>query len=159
MLAISHLSAQQNGAGAINLPGASIVEFKEAAFLLGSQPGIENVQPRVSKDANSPAILFFSYNSENTRVTAMQALTAAGFQPVIAGSNIPADFPQPGSTSSKSDRIHFTEAKANWIANNPELYEQMQAPVVTVISQADFDSMPPAKQQHILDNPDLYIIE
>jgi hypothetical protein len=159
LLAASPLCAQQNGAGAIQLHDVSEIEFKEAALMLRNQAGIENVIPRIAKNPDIKAILYFSYTSENSRITAMQALMTAGYQPVIAGTNIPADFPQPGSATSKAERIHFAEAKANWIANNPDLYEQMQAPVVTVISQAEFDSMPQAKQQHVLDNPDLYTIE
>lgn len=159
LLALNSLSAQQNGAAAIHLTGASEVEFKEAALLLRSQPGIENILPRISKDANSPAILFFTYTAETIRINAMQTLISAGYQPVVAGTNIPAGFPQAGSATSKTERTQFAEAKTNWIANNPEIYQQMQAPVVTVISQAEFDSMPPAKQQHILEHPELYIIE
>jgi len=152
--------AQQNLSSVIYLANADIVAFKNAVFMIKSTEGIDQVTHRQSKDANSPALIYFTFQNENARVSAMQQIYNSGYQPFLAGTNVPADFPQLMNDSSKTDRISFAEAKALWIDNNPERYAEMnESSTVTIISQQEFDELPENKQEHILEHPELYTIE
>jgi len=154
------LFAQQNLSSVIYLENADEVAFKNVVLLLKNTEGIDQVVHRQAKDENSQALIYCTYQHENARISAMQEIYNMGYQPVVAGTNVPADFPQMMNDGTKADRISFAAAKALWIENNPERYAEMnQQTEVIVISQEEFDQMPNSKQEYILENPDLYQIQ
>jgi len=154
------LCAQQNLSSGIYLENADEVAFKTVVFMLKSTEGIDQVVHRQAKDENSQALIFFTYQHEHARISAMQEIYSMGYQPLVAGTNMPADFPQMMNDGTKADRISFAAAKALWIENNPERYAEMnQQTEVIVISQEEFDQMPDSKQEYILENTDLYQIQ
>jgi len=159
-LYVSSLCAQQNLSGIIYLENADVVAFKNVVLLLKNAEGIDQVTHRQAKDEDTKALIYFTYQHESARNSAMQELYSSGYQPFVAGTNIPADFPQMMNNGSKEDRVSYAAAKSLWIANNPGRYAQMnESTGITVISQEEFDQMPENKQEHILGNPDLYIVE
>jgi hypothetical protein len=154
------LFAQQNLSCSIYLQNADIATFKSVVMMLKSTEGIDQVVNHQAKDENSQALIFFTYQHEDARISAMQEIYNMGYQPFVAGTNVPADFPQMMNDSSKADRISFAAAKALWIENNPDRYAEMnQQTEVIVISQEEFIQMPENKQEYILGNPDLYQIQ
>lgn len=159
-LCVFTASAQQNLSSVIYLENADVVAFKTVVLMLKSAEGIDQVIHRQAKDENNKALIYFTFQNENARVSAMQQIYTSGYQPFLAGTNVPADFPQLLNESSKADRLNFAEAKVNWIANNPDRYALMnESSTITIISQQEFDEMPEDKQEHILDHPELYTIE
>jgi hypothetical protein len=160
VLLTSALFAQQNLSSVFYLENADEVAFKNVVFMLKSTEGIDQVVHRQAKDENSKALIYCTYQHENARISAMQEIYNMGYQPVVAGTNVPADFPQMMNDGTKADRISFAAAKALWIENNPERYAEMNVQSeVIVISQEEFDQMPDSKQEYILENPDLYQIQ
>ncbi|PCH89461.1 MAG: hypothetical protein COB88_01250 [Flavobacteriales bacterium] len=75
---------------------------------------------------------------------------------------LPHDYPKYEDTGDRSeDKRKYTEAKGEWIRNNPEKYKALfskDGDGVTVIPLSDFDRMSGKKQQYIKDNPSKFKI-
>jgi hypothetical protein len=160
LLIINNLKAQQHYSEGIYLLNSNETSFKNAITLLSDFDGILRVTHQAAKNPESNATIQFVYEHENNRFSAMQMLLSQGFLPYNANTHIPADFPRMMNNGTKEDKILFEAQKALWIQNHPERYHELnQQNGIHIISQSDFDQMPIEKQNHILNNPDLYQIE
>jgi len=76
--------------------------------------------------------------------------------------NLPQDYPRFESTGNQvEDNKKYTEAKQEWIKNNPEKYRQISKKneqSITEIPYKDFQKMSVEKQDHIKNNPTRYKI-
>ena len=72
---------------------------------------------------------------------------------------LPADYPKHVDTGNQQqDQQKYETAKQAWIATHTQAYENINVRTKQLIDKQEFDQMPSEKQQHILQNPDLYFI-
>lgn len=127
-------------------------DLKQLIFSLNEFEGIQVVR-------HAENAIYFTFASEETRLTAMQSLLNRSFQ-ITQLNGLPIDFPLLPNGANDAAQSDYSENKSAWIEANPQRYEQAQQHNGTiVISQEEFDQLPPNKQQYILDHPDTYIVE
>ena len=75
---------------------------------------------------------------------------------------MPAGFPNYIDTGyPETDRQNYSQAKQQWINNNPDKYNELfnkNKNLPDQIPDTEFQKMPVERQQHILNNPDKYQI-
>lgn len=147
------LSAQNdNQVSCVILSEHERADLKKVVDILNEVDGI------TFKELNESTICFY-YESEAQRSSAMEQLNFRGFE-VSGKNNLPITFPLLNENPSPQQQEDFNEQKAAWIEANPDQYEVMQQnEEPQIISQDEFDQFSSEKQQHILNNPQLYIIE
>lgn len=137
----------QNGLNstAIVLSDHTQTDFKYAVAWLSESAGISDIQH------NDPVIRF-RYDDEASRLAAVEKLMHRSFT-VSTKSGIPPDFP------ANPNHPDYEALKTNWISNNSTRYDELnQQTAVIFISQDEFDSLTPVKQQFILERPEQYQI-
>lgn len=135
---------------AIILENHSATDFKSVVGDLANSTGIEILRK------HNP-VIHFQYQTENNRRTAMEMLQNRDFN-ITTKTGLPIDFPLAVNDEETTDEYH--QQKSEWIAANPERYAAINQPTgITTIPQEEFDQMSPEKQEHILEHPELYLIE
>jgi hypothetical protein len=67
----------------------------------------------------------------------------------------------PNSPGALSPEEHYAKEKEAWVNENPEEYEKAKKENGTaiVVRRKDFESFTPEKRQHMLNHPEMFIIE
>ena len=78
----------------------------------------------------------------------------------VSSKTDPSAFPKYVNTGdAQADRDRYKQAKLDWIARNPQKYEEMKPRPKTEISRSDFERLPQARQKQIESRPDRYKIK
>lgn len=67
----------------------------------------------------------------------------------------------PNTNGALSPEEHYAKEKEAWVNKNPEAYEKAKTENGTaiVVRRKDFESFTPEKRQHMLNHPEMFIIE
>lgn len=150
MISAFSLAQSNSFTTAIILENHSSADFKSVVGELANAPGIEVLRKH-------DPVIHFQYQSESNRRTAMEMLQNRDFN-ITTKTGLPVDFPLAVNDEQSINEYH--QQKSEWIAANPERYAAINQPTgITTIPQEEFDQMSPEKQEHILEHPELYLIE